>query len=92
MDNILNVHIKNKEGFTIELDGTVTSKDLGVTKIAPREYHIFPIKNDKGIDPFICFYSTIEGVTIFGETKKYNDTLCTYIRNEYLRDQLVQVR
>lgn len=48
MDNILNVHIKNKEGFTIELDGTVTSEDLGVTKIASREYHIFPSKNDNG--------------------------------------------
>ena len=44
-----------------------------------------PPKNIYDIDPYVCMYRIIEGVTIFGEKKVYNDTLCTYINNKYLK-------
>ena len=44
-----------------------------------------PSKKDDKNDANICLYRIIEGKTIYGEIKKYNDTLQTYIANRYLK-------
>ena len=81
------LHIKfSTDGNHYEEYDLKQSNDLKFVNNSTIRY-VFPIprKSVDDSDTYICTYRIIEGITIYGEMKKYNDTLCSYLRNEYLK-------